>query len=101
MDRAERSAASQYAIIDDVWTCMARDCQRPATRGETWTDEPLGAIEQYQKGIRLELSVQDLAVRLTLCDEHARALTIAAWRSVLSVLDEWGWHPLRHPLDNG
>jgi len=51
-------------------------------------------IEQYQKGIRLSLSVKDLAVRLALCDEHAQELT-AAWAPVLTKLAEWGWRPLR------
>jgi hypothetical protein len=82
-------------MIEAMLTCMAKDCGRPATRGETWTGEPLGEIEQYQKGIRLDLSVKDIAVRLALCDDHARELTAAAWQSVLSVLNEWNWQPLR------
>ncbi|MEV4481787.1 hypothetical protein [Micromonospora coxensis] len=56
---------------------------------------PLERIEQYQKGIKLELSVEDLAVRLALCDEHARDLTAAGWEAVLSKLAGWGWQPLR------
>lgn len=73
---------------------MARDCPRPATRAQTWTGEPLGEIKQYQRGIRLGLSVKDLAVRLALCEDHAGELTAAAWRSVLSVLDQWDWQAL-------
>ncbi|MEU6075838.1 hypothetical protein [Micromonospora sp. NPDC047074] len=79
-------------------TCMANDCDRLATRGQAWTDEPLEGIAQYQKGIRLELSVQDIAVRLVLCDEHARELTVAAWEAALAKLDGWGWQPLRGPI---
>lgn len=75
--------------------CMVNGCHRPATCGQAWTDEPLEGIEQYQKGIKLELSVKDLAVRLVLCDEHARELTAAAWEAALSRLTEWGWQPLR------
>ncbi|MEH0982372.1 hypothetical protein [Micromonospora sp. CPCC 205556] len=76
-------------------TCMANGCPRPATRGEAWTDDPLEAIAQYRKGIRLELAVKDLAVRLALCDEHARELIAAAWEAVLSKLSGWDWQPLR------
>ncbi|MFE9207580.1 hypothetical protein [Micromonospora sp. NPDC007230] len=75
--------------------CLVNDCDRPATRGEAWTGEPLEEIEQYRKGIRLELAVKDLAVRLVLCDEHAQELTAAAWEAVLSKLDGWSWQPLR------
>ncbi|MFI6823243.1 hypothetical protein ACIBJE_20130 [Micromonospora sp. NPDC050187] len=75
--------------------CVVYGCHRPATRGQAWTDEPLDEIEQYQKGIKLELSVKDLAVRLVLCDEHARELTAAAWEAVLAKLAGWGWQPLR------
>src|SRR4051812_2700454 len=76
-------------------TCMANGCARPGTRGQAWTDEPLEEIEQYQKGIKLQLSVEDLAVRLTLCENHARYLTAAAWKLALSLLDDWGWQPFR------
>ncbi|MCX4387092.1 hypothetical protein OG777_09130 [Micromonospora peucetia] len=79
-------------------TCVVNDCDRPATRGQAWTGDPLKGIEQYRKGIRLELSVKDLAVRLVLCDEHARELTVAAWEAALSKLDGWGWQPLRGPI---
>jgi hypothetical protein len=39
--------------------------------------------------------VADIAVRLVLCDKHARELTVAAWEPVLSKLDTWEWRPLR------
>jgi hypothetical protein len=82
-------------------TCAVRDCGRPATRGQSWTGEPLDEIGQYQKGIRLSLTVEDIAVRLALCDDHARELTSAAWMPVLSLLDEWGWRPLQHNGGDG
>lgn len=78
-------------------TCMARDCSRPGTHGQAWTDEPLEELKQYQVGIGLQLSVEDLGVRLTLCDIHARELTLAAWDAVLATLDGWGWRPIRSP----
>ncbi|SIR23686.1 hypothetical protein [Micromonospora avicenniae] len=75
--------------------CMMNDCHRSATRGQAWTVDPLEAIEHYQVGIKLELSIQDLAVRLVFCDEQARELTAAAWTALLSKLTGWGWQPLR------
>ncbi|MEU5566911.1 hypothetical protein [Micromonospora musae] len=75
--------------------CMVNGCHRSATRGQAWTDVPLEAIAQYQKGIKLELAVKDLTVRLVLCDEHAQELTAAAWEAVLYKLTGWGWQPLR------
>lgn len=70
--------------------CIVPDCRHPATAGETWSDRPLKPIRAYRKGIELSLTVRDLAVTLALCDEHAAALTSAAWDSVLTQLDEWG-----------
>jgi hypothetical protein len=87
-------------MIERMAACMVKDCNRPATRGQAWTDEPLDEIGQYQKGIQLSLTVHDIAVRLALCDGHAQELTAAAWRPVLTLLDEWGWHPLRSGHQN-
>jgi hypothetical protein len=81
-------------MIGPMLKCAAQSCDRPATRGEGWTAEHLGDIEQYRVGIRLGLTVKDIAVRLTLCDDHTRELTTAAWEPVLSKLTEWEWKPL-------
>ena len=74
---------------------MVGGCDQSATRGEAWTNANLRDIEQYQKGIRLGLAVQDIAVRLALCDDHSRELTAAAWSQVLAKLTTWElpWTP--------
>jgi len=85
-------------MMKPMLKCPARSCDRPATRGEGWTAERLGDIEQFRVGIRLGLTVKDIAVRLALCDHHARQLTTAAWEAVLSKLAEWDWKPLPPPV---
>ena len=75
--------------------CDAPECQSPATRGDEWGDEALLPLEAYRKGIQLRLTVQDLAVGLRVCEEHARVLTEAAWAPVLATLENWDWKPLR------
>lgn len=77
-----------------AFKCMAPGCVRVATRGEAWSGDELVPIERFQKGIRLQLAVKDMAVRLVLCDEHANDLTVAAWKPVLEMLADWGWRPL-------
>lgn len=75
--------------------CAARECPHPATRGENWGNDQLGPVETYRVGVQLRLTVLDMAVGLTLCEEHAQALTALAWNPVLAQLAEWGWRPLR------
>jgi hypothetical protein len=45
--------------------------------------------------MQLRLTVQDIAVTLALCDEHAAELTRIGWEPILAKLTDWGWRPLR------
>ena len=68
-------------------------CSNPSSKGEDWqtVHEPLPS---YRLGIELRLTLRDIAVVLTLCDDHAAEPLIAAWRQLIDKLSEWGWKPL-------
>lgn len=74
--------------------CPVPGCGEPATRGEDWQPQPLGPIEAYAQGVRLEVRPVDIAVVLTLCDLHAGVLAAAGVAAVEQRLTEWGWRPL-------
>jgi hypothetical protein len=73
--------------------CQVPDCGRPATRGEDWKQPPLDPVIEYRRGMGLSVSVQDIAVTLCLCDDHATALVDSAWVPVNALLEDWGWTP--------
>ena len=52
-------------------------------------------IRNVRENPRAHVTVQDIAARLTLRDEHARELTEAAREAASTKLTGWGWRPLR------
>jgi len=73
--------------------CAVPHCSNPATKGEDWKN-PHEPLVVHRLGVELRLMVRDKAVVLTLCDEHAIELALAAWQPVLDKLGEWNWKPL-------
>ena len=71
---------------------MVPGCQNAAKLGEDWKQPPLGPIEGNRHGIQVQLSVEDIAVAVALCEEHANELTKAAWEAASRTLDSWGRH---------
>ncbi|GAA1331677.1 hypothetical protein GCM10009635_32180 [Actinocatenispora thailandica] len=80
---------------DQMLVCGVKGCARVATHGESWTNAPLQEIQQYRRGIQLRLQVDDLAVTMQLCAEHAQELAAVAWEPLLHKLDSWGWRGVR------
>jgi hypothetical protein len=75
--------------------CLVPGCERTAVRGDDWSvEDAVEPLVAYRLGIELRLSVADIAVRLSLCQQHADEVTDAAWQTVEARLREWGWKPL-------
>jgi hypothetical protein len=74
--------------------CAAPACTGAADHGEDWSGRTLQGITQYRMGVKLSLTVEDIAVCLVLCDRHSRELTEATWHAATAKLSEWNWRPI-------
>jgi hypothetical protein len=82
-------------------SCQVRGCEREATHGEDWQEPSLDVIETHRTGLRLRLTVEDIAVALLLCERHAQEAARSGSTAVASLLDGWGWKPLPRPGNDG
>lgn len=88
-------AAGNRRYCAPVRQCQVPGCGREATHGQDWSEPDLAPVEAYLVGIQMRLTVQDIAVILLLCEEHAATLAATAWEPAISQLREWGWTPRR------
>ncbi len=77
-----------------IRTCVVPGCEGVAELGEDWaTSAELQPILSYNQGIEMAPTVRDLAVGLTVCEEHGSELSTAGWQPIVELLDSWGWRP--------